>query len=121
MLIGFFLLLLGGVALGLLARLTQLHGLLRKMEGELEALAGARGLQTAEVEALLPPERPSLITIEILNPFELAQKQSSLAGTLSVIAPSLLRQEVQRQAVARIRQQLEVEGVQAEVRIVRGT
>jgi hypothetical protein len=93
---------------------------LNRRDAELSALGEARRLQGPDVEALLPAERPSLITIEILNPFELAQKQSRLAGTFGVLAPSLLRQEVLRQAVARIRQQLEAEGVQAEVRLVRG-
>jgi hypothetical protein len=101
MLIGFLMVFLALVALALVLRLLQLQRLLNRM-------------------ALLPAERPSLITIEILNPFELAQKQSRLAGTFGVLAPSLLRQEVLRQAVARIRQQLEAEGVQAEVRLVRG-
>lgn len=120
MLIGALLLVLGAVALALVLRLLQLQRLLRRMEAELQALAGARGLQGPEIEALLPPERPSLITIEILNPFELAQKQSPLAGSFGVLAPGLLRQEVLRQAQARIRQQLEAEGVQAEVQLVRG-
>ena len=37
------------------------------------------------------------------------------------MAPDLLRQEVTRQAVQRVREELLRQGVQAEVKVVRGT
>lgn len=101
-------------------RLRQLSRLMSRMETELSALAGARALEGPDVEALLAPERPSLITIEILNPFELAMRESKLAGTFGSLAPALVRQEVLRQATQRVRQQLAEQGVEAEVQLVRG-
>ena len=101
-------------------RLRHLSRLMSRMETELSALAGARGLEGPDIEALLAPERPSLITIEILNPFELALRESRLAGTLGSLAPSLVRQEVLRQATVRVREQLAEQGVEAEVQLVRG-
>lgn len=111
--------LLSLVVAALIIRLIYLRRLMRRLEAELEALASARVLQGPDVEALLEPEHPTLITIEVLNPFELATQQSRLAGPASAVAPGLIRQEVMRQALQKVKAQLVAEGVQAEVKLVR--
>lgn len=109
-----------GVA-GLLGwRFWALSRLMNRLEAELATLASARVLEGPDIEALLAPERPTLIAIEILNPFELAMRESRLAGPFGSLAPAMLRQEVYRQATERVREQLAAQGVQAEVTLVRG-
>lgn len=72
----------------------------------------------------LPPDAATLlntggalITIEILNPVELASQESPLAGPLGRVAPGLIRRLVYQRAAEMLRQQLGEHGVQAEVRI----
>lgn len=60
--------------------------------------------------------RPGLISIEILNPFELAARESRLAGTLSGLTPRLVQRLVLQRAAQMLRQELALRGVTAEVR-----
>lgn len=99
-------------------RCWRLSGHLRALEAQLERLAASGLLEGPSLPAL-PAERPTLITIEILNPMELAMRESRLAGPVGALAPGLIQAEVMRQALQKVRQQLEAEGVEAEVRLVR--
>lgn len=60
------------------------------------------------------------IAIEILNPIELAAKQSWLAGALGTVTPSLVRREVYRQTREILEAELRERGVVATVRVERG-
>lgn len=61
-----------------------------------------------------------LITVEILNPLELATAQTRAATVLHRVRPQLLSRIVYEQAVRELEERLADEGVVAEVR-VRGT
>jgi hypothetical protein len=50
---------------------------------------------------------------------ELAMRESRFAQLFGGLTPALVRQQVIQQAAARIRTQLEAEGVEADLRIVR--
>lgn len=107
---------------GVLAwRIRRLQGLVRQMRTELAGLVDAAVLRAPDAAALIGAPRPTLITIEIFNHFELALRQNRFAGPAAAVAPDLLRQEVTRQAVQRVREELLRQGVQAEVKVVRGT
>ena len=101
-------------------RIGHLQRLVTHMRTELAGLTDAAVLQEPDAAALIGSPRPTLITIEILNPFELAMKENRFAGPAAAVAPDLLRQEVTRQALQRVREELVKQGVKAEVRIVRG-
>ncbi|CAM2913018.1 hypothetical protein SKPI104516_09600 [Skermania piniformis] len=80
----------------------------------------------AELTAADPPLRINpvfaagrnrLITIEVLNPVQLAAGQNRFAGLAGAVAPDLVQQIVYDQAAAIMRQQLAEQGVQADVRV----
>lgn len=100
----------------LLWRNLHLTRLLNQLETQLEQLPAVPR------PAALPPSenrRAHLITIEILNPMELAVRESRFAQLFGGLTPALVRQQVVQQAAARIRSQLEAEGVEADLRIIR--
>ena len=70
-----------------------------------------------EVRELLGRPRPRLISIEILNPIQLAAQHNAFAGLLGNLAPGLIRREVHRQAAGILRAELEKWQVLAEVRV----
>lgn len=70
-----------------------------------------------EVRSLLGQPRKRLISVEILNPMQLAAKHHAFAGILGNLAPGLIRREVHRQAASILRKELEKWDVMAEVRI----
>lgn len=94
--------------------------LLRKMRR-----VQAEAAEAAEmVDDIPPPEvDPALIstgvfiTVEILNPLEVASTRVKLAGVAGTIAPTLITKVVNEQAVKVLRRQLETQGVRAEVRL----
>ena len=58
-----------------------------------------------------------VIVVEILNPVELATEKVKAAALLGAMRPELLRKIVNEQAVRTVREQLVLEGVQADVSI----
>ncbi len=57
----------------------------------------------------------SVIAIEILNPLELALRETALAGPASRLAPRMLERIVYSRAAGQIAEQLKAQGVQAQV------
>jgi hypothetical protein len=90
--------------------------LLATLAQDQSALAAAWNALPADAAPLLKAGT-TLISIEILNPMELASQESPLAGPLGRIAPGLIRKLVYQRATDMLRQQLGEHGVQAEVRI----
>lgn len=68
--------------------------------------------------APMPPNR-TLIGIEILNPFELAEQDSRLARPLIAMAPGVIRRIVYRRTRETLIPQLAERGVRADVRVYR--
>jgi hypothetical protein len=73
------------------------------------------------IEAARPPTSTSstrrVITVEILNPLELAGTRGRLAGIAGSFAPGITRRIVYDQAIRNLRQQLVAERVVADVRL----
>lgn len=93
-------------------------------------LRKSRHVQTEVAEAArlvddipVPEVDPALvttgvfITVEILNPLEVASTRVKLAGVAGTVAPSLITKIVNEQAVKVLRRQLDSQGVRAEVRL----
>ena len=62
----------------------------------------------------------SRLIVEVLNPLELAAKESWFAGKLGGIAPTLIRKEVYKVVRDRMATQLAAEGVQADLQVQHG-
>lgn len=98
----------------------------RRLRADVAALEERAGVVADELDAL-PPELSRtfgtgtrhLISVEILNLFELAHRESVLTRPLTALTPRLLRDVVHRQIVGRVRQNLAEQGVQADVRLHR--
>lgn len=103
----------------LIWRIWHLAQLVARMRDELAGLVDAAVLRRPDAAALIGPGRPTLITIEILNHFELAKNENRFASHAAVVAPELIRMEVTRQAVQRIKEELLRQGVKGDVRVVR--
>ena len=78
---------------------------------------GAAGLGNLASSVFAALGRPSLISVEILNPMELAVKESPLAKAFGSLTPELVRREVYREIYKRLCVQLQDQGVVAEVRL----
>ena len=105
-----------------LATLGALGWLLRQWL--VRATEEAQAAPDVEVTALLTTEvDPAgsggrrLISIEILNPIELAGTRSRLAGLAGAVAPGLTRRLVYDQVVKNLRRQLAEQQVVADVRL----
>lgn len=107
---------LAGVA-WLLLRLQRQQQLLETLRQDQQALNAAWNALPPDAAQLATVGSACFVSLEILNPVELAAKESSLAGPLGNIAPALLRRIVYQRAVAIIREDLLKHGVQAEVKI----
>lgn len=117
--IGLVLVLAGlGVLAAAIVALRRLRRELTATEAEAKALA--------ERMYALPPELAGIgsgarhvITVELLNLFELAHKESALTRPLTALTPRLLRDVVHRKLVGRVRESLSAAGVEADVRLHR--
>ncbi|MGH3763185.1 hypothetical protein [Actinophytocola sp.] len=98
----------------------------RRLRADVVALEERAGELAGELGAL-PPELSRsfgtgarhLISVEILNLFELAHKESVLTRPFTALTPRLLRDVVHRRIVGRVRQSLDEQGVRADVRLHR--
>ena len=78
---------------------------------------GAAGLGSLASSVFTALGRPSLISVEILNPMELAMRESPLAKAFGSFTPELVRREVYKEIYQRLCVQLQDQGVVAEVRL----
>lgn len=73
---------------------------------------------TADLKKTFEAGSGQLITIEVLNPLELAATKAKFAGAVAgALLPGVIRGVVNQQAVKIISDQLPAEGVKAEVRV----
>ena len=77
----------------------------------------AAGVGKVAPTALAVLGRSPLISVEILNPMELAVKESPLAKAFGSLTPELVRREVYKVVYQRLCTQLQEQGVVAEVRL----
>jgi hypothetical protein len=115
--VGYALTILLMAGLGFLTwRIMHLRRLVVTLEHDLRELGLAWKTLPPDAPALLP-EKAAFISIEILNPIELAAKESRMAGTMGGLAPGLIRGIVYRRTTSMLRDQLAENGVQAEVQL----
>lgn len=97
------------------------HGRLRSRvataESALADLAAALDTAPADLKGILGDGKRQLITIEILNPMELASAQSKFAKHFGGLTPAMIRREVTKRTVGELAARLREQGVEAEVRI----
>lgn len=105
------------LALGILLWLfDRLSKRLLMIEQALQALQSERGSFPADFRKLLSSDSCELISIQLLNPMELAAQQSKLASALGSLTPSLIRRIVHNEAIKITRKELERHGAKAQVR-----
>ncbi|HEV8561070.1 MAG TPA: hypothetical protein VGR06_32490 [Actinophytocola sp.] len=88
---------------------------------------GERAERVARRVEALPPdlsrvfgnEDRHVISVELLNLFELAHRETWVARPLSMLTPRLLRDVIHRRVVGRVRENLTAAGVEADVRLHR--
>jgi hypothetical protein len=98
----------------------------RRLRADVAALEARAGEVAEELDAL-PPELSRtfgtgarhLISVEILNLFELAHKESALVRPFTALTPRLVRDVVHKRLIGRVRQNLSEAGVRADVRLHR--
>jgi len=101
---------------------------LRRLRQELAATQ-AEADELAERMNALPPELANglgtgarhVITVELLNLFELAHKESAFTRPFTALTPRLLRDVVHRKLVGKVRESLAASGVEADVRLHRAS
>jgi len=97
-----------------------------RLRAEVRGLAERAEVIARRVDALPPDlsrvfgnEDRHIISVELLNLFELAHKETWVARPLSVLTPRLLRDLIHRHVVGRVRENLTAAGVDADVRLHR--
>jgi hypothetical protein len=80
-----------------------------------EQLIGAT--EAMELDPAILETSGRIITVEILNPLEVAAKRVKLTSVVGSVAPSVIAKVVYEQTARIMRNQLSMQGVEAEVRI----
>ena len=88
----------------------------RRLEAQVAALTPAAPL-APDLEANFGIGKRRLLVIEILNPIELARSRSRASTLLAAMAPDRLRKVVIEQTAKEMREQMQLEGVEAEIRV----
>lgn len=97
-------------------RLSRLQALLDTLNQDQRKLAVAWNALPPDARKLLP-ENKAMLSIEILNPVQLAVQESRYAEALGAVSPGLLRRIVHQRTAEILRSELIKHGVQAEVRM----
>lgn len=105
--IGIGLIILGG---GLLWRW-------RQVAEELQTLSAQVGASNPQEREALVQAQTMLLTVEVLNPLELARAHSRIGSSLAGVAPGLVRRRVYQTVASELRDELAERGVQANIEI----
>ncbi|HSV40677.1 MAG TPA: hypothetical protein VLI04_18080 [Nocardioidaceae bacterium] len=100
----------------LLLQIRSLRARAVALDAKVAALVPAPPLPP-ELAATFGSGQRRLLAVEILNPIELATAKSSAAKLLGAVRPALLTKVVYDQAAKQVVDQLESEGVLADVRV----
>jgi hypothetical protein len=96
--------------------LVRLTSTVRRHESTARELASRiEALPPDLVQALGQGER-QVIVVELLNPLELASRETWVARPLSAVTPKLLRDIVYNKAVSEVQGQMTAMGIEADVR-----
>lgn len=92
---------------------------LNALETQAVALGAATGSLPVDLKTVLGDGPNPMITIEILNPMEVAARESWVAGAVGNLSPPLIRSIVYKRAREQIVEQLRERGLQAKVEVRR--
>lgn len=110
--------------LGLIAALlwykSSVSGELVSLRARAESLDPEAGAPPPDIKELYEDLSGGLITIEILNPMELASKESWFAGMFGSVAPAMLRRLVYKRASKITKSMLADFGVDGQIGIHHG-
>lgn len=98
-------------------QIARLRARVAEAEGSFTRLCEELSSAPFDLTQTLGDGERKLITVEILNPLEVAGEQSALVRRFGAVAPAMLRAEVTRRAVKELQAQLAEQGVEAEVRV----
>ena len=101
------------------AVIVRLRAELRGLEQQADRMARRVEALPPDLSRVLGNEDRHVISVELLNLFELAHRETWVARPLSVLTPRLLRDVVHRTLVGRVRENLAAAGVEADVRVHR--
>ncbi len=102
---------------GLMAWLYRQRLELRTLQDDCVQLQIVAQSLPEEARALIGTERPLLLSIEILNPMQVAAEKSWLAGALGTLTPNLVRRLVYERTQEVLQQEVLKHGLEAEVRL----
>lgn len=114
-------LLLAALSVVIVVLASALAWALRRLQRRVDVLHGqlgggtAAGIGQGPSRPLSPGRSSPVIEIRILNPFELATREVSIAGHAAKIAPRMIERIVYFRAAQEIQQQLKEQGVEAQV------
>lgn len=91
---------------------------LSRLRQDAEALKPLHADLNPELRQQLGEARSRVIGIEILNPIEVAAKESWIAGRFGALAPGLIQREVYRQTREILEVQLREYGIEPRVRLL---
>jgi hypothetical protein len=114
-------LVLAGLAV-LAAAIVSLRRLRRELadtEAEMRELAERMNALPPELAGRFGVGARHVITVELLNLFELAHRESVFARPLTALTPRVLRDVVHRRLIVKVRESLKASGVEADVRVHR--
>ncbi|KAA0024765.1 hypothetical protein [Antrihabitans cavernicola] len=106
------LVLVGGVLL-LVRRIHRHSTALSEKVSSTTALVGI----PPQVDSGFSAGKPRLITVEILNPLELAATQNRFAGIAGAVAPERIRKIVYERAALQMTEQLIEQGIDVDVQV----
>lgn len=110
--------LLGGFAL--VAGCFYVLVCVRRLGRELDALREKTGAHPVVTWSGADRSADMYLTVQILNPIEVACANSRLARPISGVSPGLLRRQVYEQMSDELQEELAGHGIQAQIAVVRG-
>lgn len=93
---------------------------LRTLRMDTQELAPLHAELGPQLRKELAEARSRVLSVEILNPLEVAAKESWVAGQFGALAPALIQREVYRQARDILEAQLREYGIEPRVRLLGG-
>lgn len=106
------------VALGWMAwRQARMRSFLVRLEHSAQELAPLHAELNDDLQRQLRRGADTVISVEILNPLEVASRASWFAGQFGSVAPRLIRREVYRQAREIMERQLREKGIEPRVQL----
>jgi len=91
----------------------------QRVAAQLQSLSAQAGASDEQARKALAQAECMLLTIEILNPLELARAHSRIGSSLAGVAPGLVRKRVYQQVASELGEELAERGVEANVEIRR--